>query len=374
VENSVSVELRSVSKHFPGPSGRPGSEVIAVDGISLEIGEGEFFSLLGPSGCGKTTTLRMIAGFEHPTSGEILIHNRPMGLTPPYQRNTNMVFQNYALFPHMTVARNVAFGLEMKKVSKAESDRRVQEALEMVRLPGYGLRKPDQLSGGQQQRVALARALVNRPEVLLLDEPLGALDLKLRKEMQIELKTLQKEVGITFVYVTHDQEEALTMSDRIAVMHLGKVLQLGSPTEIYERPASRFVADFIGDTNFLEGVVQGQEEDLATVLVDGRLPIVAQADTPLAPGTQVTVAVRPEKVRLLPKPARGEHNSFPVEIEHVVYVGTDTRFRVRLAENITLTIREQNIISTADPAGYHAEGDAPAYAVWLNDAGRVLLD
>jgi spermidine/putrescine transport system ATP-binding protein len=372
--DSIAVEVRDVTKRFPGPTGRPEGEVVAVDDVTLRIRDGEFFSLLGPSGCGKTTTLRMIAGFEHPTAGEIYIRDRPMGLTPPYQRNTNMVFQSYALFPHMNIARNVAFGLEMKRVGKDEIERRVNEALAMVRLAGYGPRRPDQLSGGQQQRIALARALINRPEVLLLDEPLGALDLKLRKEMQIELKTLQREVGITFVYVTHDQEEALTMSDRIAVMHQGKVLQIGTPTEIYERPSCRFVADFIGDTNFLDGVVQEQTDDLVTVLVDGSLPVVVQSDGALAPGRQVTVAVRPEKIRLLPHPARGQQNSFLCQVEQVVYVGTDTRFRVRLGDKVSLDVREQNVISTPDPMGYYADSDTPAYAVWLNDAGRVLLD
>jgi spermidine/putrescine transport system ATP-binding protein len=373
MKDSHAVEIRDVTKRFLGPGGRPESGVVAVDDVSLQIRDGEFFSLLGPSGCGKTTTLRMIAGFEHPTAGEIYIHGRPMGLTPPYQRNTNMVFQNYALFPHMTIARNIAFGLEMRKVPKQEVERRVQEALEMVRLPKFGSRRPNQLSGGQQQRIALARALVNRPEVLLLDEPLGALDLKLRKEMQIELKTLQKEVGITFVYVTHDQEEALTMSDRIAVMHLGKVLQVGTPTGIYERPNCRFVADFIGESNFLDGVVKDQRDGLVTVVVDDCLPVVASVDQPLSPGASVTVAVRPEKIRLLPRPPRGDHNAFPASVEHVVYVGTDTRFRVRLSENVSLTVREQNILSTPDPIGYYAESDTPAYAVWLNDAGHVLL-
>jgi spermidine/putrescine transport system ATP-binding protein len=223
VEN-VAVELRDVVKSF--------GDVVAVEHVSLRIRDGEFFSLLGPSGCGKTTTLRMIAGFEQPTTGEVFIADQPVAGVPAFERNTNMVFQNYALFPHMTVAQNVAFGLEMKRVSRAEINQRVTEALEMVRLPGMEDRRPNQLSGGQQQRVALARALVNRPSVLLLDEPLGALDLKLRKEMQLELKDLQHRVGITFIYVTHDQEEALTMSDRIAVMHEGHVLQVGSPTEI----------------------------------------------------------------------------------------------------------------------------------------------
>ena len=374
MENSFAVEVRAVTKRFPGPSGRPEHEVVAVDDVTLQIRDGEFFSMLGPSGCGKTTTLRMIAGFEHPTVGEIYLHGKTMGLTPPFQRNTNMVFQNYALFPHMTIARNVAFGLEMKKVPKAETSRRVKEALELVRLPGFGPRRPNQLSGGQRQRIALARALINRPEVLLLDEPLGALDLKLRKEMQIELKNLQQEVGITFIYVTHDQEEALTMSDRIAVMHQGKVLQVGSPTEIYERPNCRFVADFIGETNFLDGVVQEQRGDLVTVLVDGSLPVTVHHEEAIQPGSQVTVAVRPEKIRLQPHPARGETNTFPCRVEQVVYVGTDTRFRIRLGEHVTLSVREQNIISTPDPAGYYTDTDTPAHAVWLHDAARILID
>jgi spermidine/putrescine transport system ATP-binding protein len=370
----VAVHLEGVTKTFPGPSGGPDAGVTAVDHVTLQILDGEFYSLLGPSGCGKTTTLRMIAGFEYPTKGQISIHGRPMGLTPPYQRNTNMVFQNYALFPHMTIARNVAFGLEMKKVSKAEVRQRVDEALEMVRLPGYGARKPNQLSGGQQQRVALARALVNRPEVLLLDEPLGALDLKLRKEMQIELKTLQREVGITFVYVTHDQEEALTMSDRMAVMHRGQVLQEGSPTEIYERPNCRFVADFIGETNFLEGVVQGQEEGYATVLVGGRLPVMVETEQPVEPGREVTLAIRPEKIWLRPREGPPEHNSLPCQVKQVVYVGNDTRFHVRVSERVTLVVRQQNVISVPDPLGFQADPDTPAYAVWRSDAGRLLLD
>jgi len=373
MEHTVAVHLDGVTKIFPGASGSPGAGVTAVDNVSLQIHDGEFYSLLGPSGCGKTTTLRMIAGFEFPTEGDVSIHGKPMGLTPPYLRNTNMVFQNYALFPHMTIARNVAFGMEMKKVSKAEVRRRVQEALDMVRLSGYGPRKPNQLSGGQQQRVALARALVNRPEVLLLDEPLGALDLKLRKEMQIELKTLQREVGITFVYVTHDQEEALTMSDRIAVMHRGKVLQEGSPTEIYERPNCRFVADFIGETNFLDGVVQEQQGQRVTVLVAGRLPIVVQVDQDVAPGREVTVAVRPEKIQLRPYQAGSDHNSLPCRVEQMVYVGNDTHFHVRVADELVLVIRQQNTISVPEPLGYQAEKDAPAYAVWMGDAGRLLM-
>jgi spermidine/putrescine transport system ATP-binding protein len=285
-----------------------------------------------------------------------------------------MVFQNYALFPHMTIARNIAFGLEMKKAPKREIERRVEEALEMVRLPGYGPRKPNQLSGGQQQRVALARALVNRPEVLLLDEPLGALDLKLRKEMQIELKNLQREVGITFVYVTHDQEEALTMSDRIAVMHQGRVLQIGGPTEIYEQPCCRFVADFIGETNFMEGIVESHDGDFATILVDGSLPVIGQTSERLAPGTRVTVAVRPEKISLSTGAPAGSGNCFPCEIEQMVYLGTDTRYRVRLSPNISLMVREQNAISAPDPTSPYAEENRPVQAIWQYTCGRILLD
>ncbi|HZY30743.1 MAG TPA: ABC transporter ATP-binding protein, partial [Candidatus Methylomirabilis sp.] len=290
------VELINVTKRFP--TGR-GEEIAAVDGVSLSIRHGEFFSLLGPSGCGKTTTLRMIAGFELPSEGEIRILGEVMGETPPYHRRVNTVFQNYALFPHMAVFENVAFGLQMDKVPKAEIRERVTEALRLVRLPGMEDRRPKQLSGGQQQRVALARALVKQPAVLLLDEPLGALDLKLRKEMQLELKHIQKDVGITFIYVTHDQEEALTMSDRIAVMHDGQVLQLGTSTEIYESPATRFVADFIGETNFLDGEIESVEGELATVLVDGGLRMTAAAGADeLRVGQPVTFSVRPEKIAL----------------------------------------------------------------------------
>ncbi|MCA9918667.1 MAG: spermidine/putrescine ABC transporter ATP-binding protein, partial [Anaerolineales bacterium] len=244
---STSVKLDHVTKQF--------GDFTAVHEMVMEIADGEFFSMLGPSGCGKTTTLRMIAGFEQPTSGELYIMGQPVAGIPAYRRPVNTVFQNYALFPHMTVAQNVAFGLEMAKVPKSEIDKRVAEALEQVQMTPMSQRKPTQLSGGQQQRVALARALVNRPKVLLLDEPLGALDLKLRKAMQLELKQIQSEVGITFIYVTHDQEEAMTMSNRIAVMSNGLVQQIGAPREIYEHPHNRFVADFIGETNFLEGNV-----------------------------------------------------------------------------------------------------------------------
>ncbi|MCH2622979.1 MAG: ABC transporter ATP-binding protein [Acidimicrobiales bacterium] len=277
------VELQGVVKRF-------GEEVIAVDNVNLTITDGEFFSLLGPSGCGKTTTLRMVAGLELPTAGSIRIHGEEMGLRPPNKRPVNTVFQSYALFPHMTVAANIGFGLEMRKVPKSERREQIDWAIDLVEMGNMAHRKPSQLSGGQQQRVALARALVNRPEVLLLDEPLGALDLKLRQQMQIELKNLQREVGITFVYVTHDQEEAVTMSDRIGVMHDGQLLQVDSPEAIYERPTTRFVADFIGQTNFLEATVAAANE---VVLANGdRLRLAS--DQPV--GTSVAVTVRPERL------------------------------------------------------------------------------
>ncbi|MCS5687009.1 MAG: ABC transporter ATP-binding protein [Acidimicrobiales bacterium] len=281
------VELAGVVKRF---GDRSGTEVTAVDHIDLTITDGEFFSLLGPSGCGKTTTLRMVAGLELPTAGSIRIHGEEMGLRPPNKRPVNTVFQSYALFPHMTVAANVGFGLEMRKVPKSERREQIDWAIDLVEMGNMAHRKPSQLSGGQQQRVALARALVNRPEVLLLDEPLGALDLKLRQQMQIELKNLQREVGITFVYVTHDQEEAVTMSDRIGVMHDGQLLQVDSPEAIYERPTTRFVADFIGQTNFLEATVAAANE---VVLANGDRLLLA-SDQPV--GTSVAVTVRPERL------------------------------------------------------------------------------
>ena len=277
------VELQGVVKRF-------GEEVTAVDHVDLTITDGEFFSRLGPSGCGKTTTLRMVAGLELPTAGSIRIHGEEMGLRPPNKRPVNTVFQSYALFPHMTVAANIGFGLEMRKVPKSERREQIDWAIDLVEMGNMAHRKPSQLSGGQQQRVALARALVNRPEVLLLDEPLGALDLKLRQQMQIELKNLQREVGITFVYVTHDQEEAVTMSDRIGVMHDGKLLQIDSPEAIYERPTTRCVADFIGQTNFLEATVAAANE---VVLANGDRLLLA-SDQPV--GTSVAVTVRPERL------------------------------------------------------------------------------
>ncbi len=358
------VELRDISKRFPGPSGEL---VTAVRNVTMQIRDGEFFSMLGPSGCGKTTSLRMIAGFELPTEGEVYIHGKPMGKTPPFQRPVNTVFQNYALFPHMTIGENVAFGLEMDGVPKSEIMPRVKQALEMVRLPGYEKRRARQLSGGQQQRVALARSLVKRPEVLLLDEPLGALDLKLRKDMQLELKKLQREVGITFIYVTHDQEEALTMSDRIAVMSGGVTLQVGNANEIYERPNCKFVADFIGETNFLQGKVTEQTGKAVTVALAGGLTVYAEAEQPVANGTEVSVAVRPEKVNLTQH--EGAANQFTGRIVSVVYIGTDTYYGVRLPGDHLLRAREQNDRPDSRPLA--AEGDEVTIA-FSTQAARVL--
>jgi spermidine/putrescine transport system ATP-binding protein len=319
---SPEIQLLDLEKRF--------REIRAVDGVSLEVVTGEFFSLLGPSGCGKTTTLRMIGGFELPTGGRILLRGRDVTTDPPDKRPVNMVFQHYALFPHLDVGDNVAFGLKRKGVDRAETKRRVGGVLELVRLEGYERRRPNQLSGGQQQRVALARALVNRPNVLLLDEPLGALDLKLRRQLQLELKRIQIEVGITFVYVTHDQEEALTMSDRIAVMQAGKVEQLGTPEELYERPASRFVADFIGTTNLLRGRV---EADGSVRLSSGE--VVHVAHDGLAAGTALEISIRPESIQLVPATAEG---ALRASVAQAAYLGTTISYQVRTAGGLALTV------------------------------------
>jgi spermidine/putrescine transport system ATP-binding protein len=352
------VEMCDVVKTFQTPEGR---NLNAVDHVSLQIKNGEFFSLLGSSGCGKTTSLRMIAGFEWPTEGDVFIHNVGQGHKPPYLRPVNTVFQNYALFQHMTVFENVAFGLEMEKVSKPEINTRVGRALEMVKLTGMDKRHPRQLSGGQQQRVALARALVKTPAVLLLDEPLGALDLKLRKEMQLELKALQQQLGITFIYVTHDQEEALTMSDRIAVMSLGKVLQCASPVEIYERPNCRFVADFIGESNFFEGTVRLISNEKATVHVKSlNAELTGLMGAPkIAVGQSVIISVRPEKIRISEQPVLNQ-NSFQGRVDTSVYIGSDSHVIMNV-NGIKVKVWEQNKISTLDPQAYYHQGQQ----VWL---------
>lgn len=332
-----SVELRDLSKTYDAAQG---TQVEAVKHLDLAIHCGEFFTLLGPSGCGKTTTLRLIGGFEEATTGEIYIEGKPMSGVPPYRRPVNFVFQNYALFPHLTVWENVAFGLKVKHVPRAERDERVREALALVRLPNVGDRKPSQLSGGQQQRVALARALINEPAVLLLDEPLGALDLKLRKEMEIELKHLQQHVGITFIYVTHDQEEALTISDRIAVMSEGEIQQVGDPQVIYERPANRFVADFIGESNFLQGTVAALGEQVQVLI--GSDKVYADTDQEsLRPGDNVVVTIRPERVILVP-PEQANGVSLTGVVQEKVYLGTDTRFVVQLPTGQAVVARIQN--------------------------------
>lgn len=369
--DDFAVEMEDVVKIFPGHS-RGGEPFVAVDHVSLRIRDGEFFSLLGPSGCGKTTSLRMIAGFEQPTSGQILISGKPVAGTPAFQRPVNTVFQHYALFPHMSVSQNVGFGLEMKKVPKADIKLRVDEALDLVRLPHMGERTPKQLSGGQQQRIALARALINRPKVLLLDEPLGALDLKLRKEMQLELKQLQEQVGITFIYVTHDQEEALTMSDRIAVMDRGKVLQVGSPLDIYEEPNSRFVADFIGETNFVNGRVLSVNGAHAEFEADG-LRMVAAVESGVSNGAQATLAVRTEKVRLTDTPPDDTPNAYRAEVYEIVYVGTDTRYRVRLSPTVSLNVRQQNVVPVGMPVLQGPNG-MQVWVSWQPDSARVLAN
>lgn len=336
---NIAVSLINISKIFKSQHQK---NFIAVNNINLQIKKSEFFSILGPSGCGKTTTLRMIAGFEIPTSGEIYIQNQLMENTPPFHRPVNTVFQNYALFPHLTVAENIAFGLEMENLSRSEIKSRVTDTLAQVKLTDMQKRYPRQLSGGQQQRVALARALVKQPGVLLFDEPLGALDLKLRKEMQLELKQMQQRLGITFIYVTHDQEEALTMSDRIAVMHQGDVLQVGSPVDIYEQPKTRFVAEFIGESNFLIGRITGHQQNKTLVLIDETFPLFISSVKHLPIDTIITLAVRPEKIEISPLNNTGESNILGI-VENIVYIGTDTRYVVGLTEKTKIVIRRQNI-------------------------------
>ncbi len=366
------VEIVNVTKRF--------GDVTAVDRMNLSIQSGAFYSLLGPSGCGKTTTLRMIAGFEQPTEGEILLAGQPIAGIPPYRRNVNTVFQHYALFPHMSVAQNVGYGLRQRKVDRAEETRRVTEALDLVRLAGYGKRRTWEMSGGQQQRVALARALVNRPTVLLLDEPLGALDLKLRKEMQLELKALQREVGITFVYVTHDQEEALTMSDVIVVMRDGRIQQQGSPTELYERPVNRFVADFIGTSNFIPATVVDHPSDSARVTVrSGKGLVLAgyltDSAAHAAAGAEVIVAIRPERVQVLPADRAGTTEAagwteIAGRVHQGTYLGDQTEYRIHTELAGELIARRQNVAGAGAALGA-GPGD-PVVVRWHEEADLIL--
>jgi spermidine/putrescine transport system ATP-binding protein len=334
----IAVELAGVTKRF--------GEFVAVEDLSLDIYEGEFFSLLGPSGCGKTTTLRMIAGFEEPTEGSISVAGEEVQGVPPYRRPVNTVFQSYAIFPHLNVFDNVAFGLRRSGIKGEELNTRVKEACEMVQLSGFERRKPTMLSGGQQQRVALARALVNRPKVLLLDEPLGALDLKLRKELQLELRNLQHEVGITFVYVTHDQEEALTMSDRIAVMNEGKVQQIADPTTLYELPKNSFVANFIGQTNVFSGTVESVSGDRVTLLTPKGMKIEAVAQDGVEVGEEAQAAVRPEKVRF----GGAGDNASTAAIRQIVYLGVSTQYIAELPGGEKLVLYQQNAQDAENPS------------------------
>jgi spermidine/putrescine transport system ATP-binding protein len=366
----AAVELRDLVKEYQDPNGET---VVAVDHVNLTILDDEFFSLLGPSGCGKTTTLRMIAGLDIPTSGQIILYGQDVTMQPAYRRPVNTVFQRYALFPHMSVRDNVSFGLRMQRIPKSEIEGRVNEMLKLVQLERQGDRRPDQLSGGQQQRVALARALVNEPEVLLLDEPLGALDLKLRQAMQEELKRIQREVGITFIYVTHDQEEALTMSDRIAVMNEGVVLQVDKPYDLYEEPKTRFVADFIGETNFLNAVVVDNDDELTHVRLDsGQMAHVVHEGKKLPMDSKVSLAIRPEKIFVGAGTPPAVRNVFGGIVKNIVYFGTDTYYDVELPGQVMVTARQQNEDYTGTAAQV-AVGDA-VYVAWRAHNASLLTE
>jgi spermidine/putrescine ABC transporter ATP-binding subunit len=356
------VELRAVTKRF--------GSLVAVNGVSLRVRKGEFLSLLGPSGCGKTTSLRMIAGFEQPDEGEILIGGSDAVGIPPYKRDVNTVFQSYALFPHMSIRDNVAYGLKQRKVGRRERYAKAAEALELVQLTGRDSHRPAMLSGGQQQRVALARALVMSPRVLLLDEPLGALDLKLRKEMQVELKRIQHQVGITFIYVTHDQEEALSMSDRVAVMSNGVIEQLDEPRAIYDHPLTAFVADFIGDMNFLEGLVA--ESSDGGYAVDAGAGIVVRGRGQAARGSSARVGIRPERIVVEPVSSTGTANTAACEVLTKMYLGDQVQLIVRLANGAEFVAREQR--TSADPAIDRLNPGDTAVAGWDEAAPLLLPD
>ncbi|NJL47447.1 MAG: ABC transporter ATP-binding protein [Leptolyngbyaceae cyanobacterium SM2_5_2] len=360
-EAQADVELKHVVKLF--------NDEPAVRGLDLRVNQGEFFSILGPSGCGKTTTLRLIAGFETPTSGEVLIQGVNMSRTPAHRRPVNTVFQSYALFDHMSVKDNIGFGLKIKRMPSAQIRERVLDALKLVRMEAFADRLPTQLSGGQQQRVALARALVNRPAVMLLDEPLGALDLKLRKQMQVELSTLHRQLGITFIMVTHDQEEALSLSDRIAVMNAGQIEQIGTPSDIYDRPRTPFVADFIGDTNLMPGRIEGSRsgEKLHVVTETGlRVWIQAGGEhSREALSPSVVVSVRPEKVRLSQEPPTAD-NCYQGQVSHVMYLGTHVHWGVRLTSGEILTALQTNRGNALLTL------DTPVYVYWGASDCRLL--
>ncbi len=362
---TVDVKLVDVVKQF--------GEAIAVDHINLEVRDGEFFSLLGPSGCGKTTTLRMIGGFEAPTSGLIELQGQDVTWLPPYKRNVNTVFQNYALFPHLTIYENVAFGLRRKGVKDSEVKSRVTEMLDLVELSGFEARRPTQISGGQAQRVALARALINKPAVLLLDEPLGALDLKLRKQMQVELKRIQQEVGITFIYVTHDQEEAMTMSDRIAVMNKGRYEQLGEPEALYERPNTRFVAGFLGVSNLLPGAVEAGDGTYAAVRLADDTRVRAPRSL-IGDATNVSVGVRPEKIRLHEAEAQppSGHNQMTGVVRDASYLGVSTQYLIEARGGARIMVYEQNV-ERATKAELWARGEA-VQLTWSPDHTFVVAD
>jgi spermidine/putrescine transport system ATP-binding protein len=358
---SLDVELRNVFKFF--------NQEAAVHGIDLGVRQGEFFSILGPSGCGKTTTLRLIAGFEVADGGQVLIQGQSMNNVPPYRRPVNTVFQSYALFNHLNVWDNIAFGLRLKKFRKSEIEGRVKDALKLVKMEGLRSRFPNQLSGGQQQRVALARALVNRPAVVLLDEPLGALDLKLRKEMQVELSNLHKDLGLTFVMVTHDQEEALCLSDRIAVMNQGKIEQIGAPSEIYEQPQTPFVADFIGETNLFSGEIVAVDASRIKIITKTGLSIVVNRleDTPIGLSQKVVVSIRPEKIQLSLYQPNLPTNCFEGRLINVMYLGTHVNYVVELTNGVSITIMQPNTF------GNLPDRNTPIYAWWGETDCLALL-
>jgi spermidine/putrescine transport system ATP-binding protein len=363
--SSYAVELAGVSKYY--------GSIAALDDVSVQIRHGEFYTLLGPSGCGKTTTLNIIGGFIPVTKGQVRINGKLVQNDPPYRRNANTVFQNYALFPHMTIAQNIGFGPRMKRTSQAEIDRRVEEMLNLISLPGFGERRPAQLSGGQQQRIALARALINEPDVLLLDEPLGALDLKIRKQLQGELRNIQRKVGITFVYVTHDQEEAMVMSDRIAVMNKGRLEQEGTPTDIYHHPVSRFVASFIGESNFFDGTLQKLDGVEARVHVPGLAqPLRAHTTGTLIPGQAATVMVRPEHMVVRATPDETLDNLVEATVTKVAFLGMYTQIGGELAGGAHVTVHQTSEASMGEALAV-ALGER-IWVGWKSQDGQILPD